>query len=967
MPQKHWDQLRDLFHRALDVPPAERAAFLKLKCRDGAIRAEVESLLANAGTNMLDSPAVAGVREAIEDAISDGASVAKAPAFEIADKANGVAIGPYRLLQKIGEGGMGEVYKARDTRLDRLVAIKFSRSQFGDRFEREARIVAGLSHPHICQLYDVGPNYLVFEYIDGPPVKGPMPPRDAIQVVLQIADALEEAHSHGIIHRDLKPANILLTARGVKVLDFGLAKQNRKSQKAEEKEKDDLTRPGTVMGTPAYMAPELWEGQLADARSDIYSFGCLLYELLTGERFVHERMPLRDGRLEKVVRKCLAGDPDRRFKTAAELKTALVQAAKSGMPRKYAVLAAALLLVTLGGTFLLSRARAAPKLTDRDTIVLTDFANSTGDPVFDGTLRQGLSVQLEQSPFFKLASDERIADALALMSQRKDARLIEDLAREVCRRTGSAATIEGSITKLGGQYVLGFNAMSCRTGDLLAQEQEIADGKEQVLKALGRATTKLRRKLGESLASVQKYDAPLEDVTTPSLEALQAYTFGFHTFSSTGDPRGAIPQFQTAISIDPNFAMAYLRLGIMYFNLGESGRTAENIRRAYELKNRTSERERLSISAYYEHLVTGNLERSQAADALWARTFPRDEEPWINLCVTGWELGNYKKAIEAAQEAVKLKPESAVVYSDLAATYVSVGRLDEARHALMQAPVGARDAPLYLIEFLGHNSAGMEQAAAQLRRNPSFDDSIAYLESDTAAFSGQMARARVLTRHAVAFAERHNQRESAALYQAEGAVREAILNNGDLAKRDARAALELTDSKDVEGVSAIALALSGDSAKSMQLADNLVKRFPEDTIVQVDYLPMVHSALALRSSYPAKAIEALDAASPYELGGPPVPLTFSLHPAYLRGIAYLVAKQGTAAAVEFQKILDHPGVVLNEPIGALAHLGLARANVFVGDIQKAKTAYIDFFALWKDADPDIPLLIAARKEYAALK
>jgi tetratricopeptide (TPR) repeat protein len=601
---------------------------------------------------------------------------------------------------------------------------------------------------------------------------------------------------------------------------------------------------------------------------------------------------------------------------------------------KVLVPAAVVLVAAAVGGGLYFRSRQTNRLTEKDRIVLAEFTNTTGDPVFDGTLRQGLSAQLEQSPFLSLLSDQRVAQTLALMAQPKDARLTRELAHEVCQRTASAATIEGSISSLGSQYVVGLKAVNCRSGDVLANEQATASGKEQVLKALGEAATKMREKLGESLASVQKYDALAENVTTPSLEALQAYSLGYQAYER-GDYAAAIPLFQRATSLDPNFAMAYALLGVNYANLGENTRAAENTRKAYELRERVSEREKLYIASHYEDLVTGNLEAARRAYELWAQTYPRDDTPPRLLGIIYSTLGDYDKALAQGQEAVKLDPGSGNAYADLVSAYVLVNRLDEARATAQEAQAHNLDDPaihfnLYIIDFLQHDTAGMEREAAGLMGKPGFEDEILGVESDTAAYGGQFAKARELTRRAVESAQRADKKETAARYAAEAAVREALVGNMSQAKQQAQVALALSTGTYVEAMSAIALGLTGDAPQATRLAADLAKRFPEDTIVQFEYLPMIHAAAALQSGSANKALEALVPAAPYELG-----LSgFNLYPVYLRGEAYLAAHQGSAASAEFQKILGHACVVWNETIGALAHLGLARTYAIQGDTTK---------------------------------
>ncbi len=647
----------------------------------------------------------------------------------------------------------------------------------------------------------------------------------------------------------------------------------------------------------------------------------------------------------------------------------------AGRARKAMILMGLILMVATGVMWFVrarTSSRQAQRLTEKDTLVLADFTNTTGDAVFDGTLRQGLAVQLEQSPFLSLVSDQRIQQTLRLMGKPADAKLTPTIARELCLRTGSAAVMDGSITSLGSQYVLGLRAVNCRTGDTLAEEQERATGKERVLSVLDKAASNLRRKLGESLSTVEKLDTPLEEATTPSLEALQAFSLGWKTVEKDGWA-ASVPLFQRAIRFDPNFAGAYASLGVGYANLGEPSLAAENTRKAYELRERMSEWEKFYIESHYYHFVTGDLEKASRVYELWVQTYPRDEGAPSNLAGIYQQLGQYDKALADFRELLRRDPEEALAYVNVVICYFFLNRLKEAQATVEEARAKKLDSPdlhspEYLIAFLQNDAGGMAQQSAWAAGRPGLEDILLAEEADTAAYSGRLGKARELSRLAVASSERAEQKETAASYEAEASLREALFGNESGAHERAKAALGLSTGRDVQYGAALALAFAGDAARAQTLADDLGRRFPEDTIVRSNYLPTIHAQLALNRSDTSRAIEALQAASPYELGTTGVNFNFlGLYPVYVRAEAYLAAHQGSEAAAEFQKILYWRGVVVNEPIGALAHLQLARAYALQGDTTEARAAYQDFLTLWKDADPDIPILIAAKSEYAKLQ
>lgn len=973
--------------------------------------------------------------------------------------ASGAKLGRYEIRSKLGEGGMGEVYLGEDTRLHRKVALKTlpadvaSNRDRMERFVQEAKAASALNHPNIITIYEIDEtdsgHFIVTEFIDGETLRermglALMKLDEVLEVAIQTASALSAAHEAGIVHRDIKPDNIMLRRDGiVKVLDFGLAKL------AEQTPTDYVdteaptsvqikTEPGMVMGTVTYMSPEQARGLQVDARTDIFSLGVLIYEMVAGRvpftgsntldilaailsdkeppplaRYAHDAPP----ELERIVAKALAKEREERYQSAKDLLIDLRQLKmrleidaeleRTMPPERFAVppsgqispavttappegeiphatatssaeyivnqvklhrrgvimTLGVLVLAMVGAIFWYLKHTPAAPLTEKDTIVLADFVNTTGDPVFDGTLKQALAVQLEQSPFLNIFSDQRVRETLRFMNRSPDERVTKQIAREICERQGLKAFLAGSISNLGSHYVITLEATNAQTGDTIALQQVEANSKEQVLSELGKAATKLRESLGESLASIQKYDAPITQATTSSLEAFKVFSLGVEQ-QTKGKYLEAIPFFKSATEMDPNFARAYAAMSSMYYNSRQYDLAAEASRKAYELRDRVSERERLYISAGYYDNVTGELEKYLETLELWKHTYPRDASPHNNLAVKYNELGRFDKALEAAPEAIRLNSGSASGYSLSAAAFVGLNRFDEAKEIIGQGQAQKLETTpmrriLYRVAFVQGDATTMQQQIEWLKGKP--DDYLAHgWQSETAAFSGQLRKAQELSNRAFELAERRDLKDVAAQIAVGGAGRDALFGDCGQVKEQTAKALGMSQRPLTMVNAGNALATCGDFSQTQSIVAELTRRHPKDTVLNKIMLPLVQARIELQRGNPAQAIQLLETTRPFE--------GYALFQiAYLRGQAYLNQQNGAGAVAEFQKILDHRGSQPTSPMYSLAHLGLARAAALQGDTAKARKAYQDFFALWKDADADLPILIEAKKEYEKLK
>ncbi len=1007
---ERWKQIDELLDAALELPPAEHPAFLSKACgQDTELRRKVESLLRSEqeARSFIEAPAAAFAAEMLVEKDYRTQVDAAQPERRIQH---------YKILSQLGAGGMGEVWLAEDVRLKRKVALKLLPPRFAadadriQRFMREGFIASALNHPNILTVYEIGQTensfFIATEYIEGHTLRrrmqaGPMTPIEVTDIARQIASALAVAHQAGVVHRDIKPENIMLRTDGlVKVLDFGLAKLIDLQNPQAEIHNPQLTQPGMVMGTASYMSPEQVRGLDADARSDVFCLGIVLYEMLAGVRpfvgatvadvmaAVLNKDPIPPAeipaQLGQIIHRALRKEPAERYQTAMELfrdldsmkvepalsetrsRSVAIAAWYRQRPVIAALILAAGLAVALATTWIVFHKRS-PALTDKDSVLLADFINTTGDAVFDGTLKQALAVQLEQSPYLSLFPEQQARQTLRLMGRQATEPLSSETAREICQRNGIKAMLGGTIAPLGSHFVITLEAVNAATGDVIARQLAEAESKEQVLKTLGRTAAELRAKLGESLSSLQKFDKPLEQVTTSSLDALKAYSQGIEQRLS-GKDRAAVPFFNRAIELDRNFARAYADLAMIFFNQDSYEQAARFSETAYGLRDRVSERERFYLVQQYLYFVVGDLEKRLETLELWKRTYPRDFLPPALLSNSHEIAGQFDRSLEETRASLALNPKNAVALNNEAHLLVNLNRFDEALKILQslveqQADDFSTHATLLTIGVIRGDAVEIERQAGWARGNPAEPFMLAE-QAALAGAAGQIRQSRDFSRRAIRLlAGKDN--EVAGRWAFISALREAAYGNCRQANSDAAEALGLARNRWQLSAAAVALGMCGEAVRANTVADEQAKRFPQDTAINNLFRPGVQAAIEIRRNNPRRAIELLEHPRRYELG------SFGfLWPAYLRGLAYLQLRDGHEAGREFQKLLDHKGFVIENNVApplSLAQLGLARALALRGETAKSRQAYEELFTMWIDAEQDLAALREARQEFARLR